>query len=214
MAKRRGKGSRQRRAGHWRQRQADDPYFQKAKQEGYRARSAYKLIQIDQKFGILRPGQSVLDLGAAPGSWSQVAVKRVGPGGRVSALDLQPIEPIPGVTAIEGDMTAEDVQAQAIAAAGGPLDVGLSVAAPNTSGIRLRDHAFSVALVYAGLEIARRTLKEGGHFVAKVFEGEDLPQLLVDLRAHFRMVKPFYPDATRREGYEVFVVCKGYRGPV
>jgi 23S rRNA (uridine2552-2'-O)-methyltransferase len=211
MAKRRRKGGRSPRPGHWRERQTQDPYFQKAKQEGYRARSAYKLIQIDQKFGILRPGQAILDLGAAPGSWSQVAVKRAGPDGRVVALDLQPIEPIPGVTAIQGDMTAADVQAQAIAAAGGPVDVVLSDAAPNTSGVRLRDHAFSVALVYAALEIARHTLKEGGHFVAKVFEGEDLPQLLVDLRARFAMVKPFYPDATRREGYEVFVVCKGHR---
>jgi 23S rRNA (uridine2552-2'-O)-methyltransferase len=104
------------------------------------------------------------------------------------------------------------VQAQAIAAAGDRIDVVLSDAAPNTSGIRLRDHAFSVALVYAALEIARRTLRDGGHFVAKVFEGEDMPQLLVDLRACFEMVKPFYPDATRREGYEVFVVCKGHRG--
>ena len=211
MAKRRRKGGRSPRPDHWRERQTEDPYFQRAKQEGYRARSAYKLIQIDQKFDILRPGQAILDLGAAPGSWSQVAVKRTGPSGRVVALDLQPIEPIPGVTAIQGDMTTADVQAQAIAAAGGPVDVVLSDAAPNTSGVRLRDHAFSVALVYAALEIARRTLKEGGHFVAKVFEGEDLPQLLVDLRASFATVKPFYPDATRREGYEVFVVCKGHK---
>ncbi|MBN1640194.1 MAG: RlmE family RNA methyltransferase [Anaerolineae bacterium] len=212
MTRRRRSGSRSGSSGHWRERQADDPYFQKAKQEGYRARSAYKLIQIDDKFRILHPGQAILDLGAAPGSWSQVAAKRTGSGGRVVALDLQPIEPIPGVTTIQGDMTRAEVQAEAIEAAGGPVDVVLSDAAPNTSGIRIRDHAFSIALVYAALEIARHTLRQGGDFVAKVFEGEDLPQLLVDLRAQFELVKPFYPDATHREGYEVFVVCKGYKG--
>jgi 23S rRNA (uridine2552-2'-O)-methyltransferase len=197
---------------HWRQRQAKDPYFQKAKQEGYRARSAYKLLQIQQKYHILRAGQSVLDLGAAPGSWSQVTAEVVGSAGRIVAVDLQDIEPIPGVTCIRGDMTAPEVQAQLVQAAGGPVDVVLSDAAPNTSGIRLRDHAFSIALVHSALDVAQRTLKPGGHFVAKVFEGEDLPQLLRDLRQQFDLVKPYYPPATRREGYEVFVVCKGFRG--
>lgn len=206
MTKKRGKGK-----THWRQEQRNDPYFQQAKQDGYRARSAYKLIQIQSKFRILHPGQVILDLGAAPGSWSQVAAKQVGQGGKVIAVDLQAIEPIPGVTAIRGDMTLPEIQDQLVALAGGPVDVVLSDAAPNTSGIRLRDHAFSIALVYAGLEVARRTLKAGGHYVAKVFEGEDLPQLIADLRQAFDSVKPFYPDATRREGYEVFVVCKGFR---
>ena len=194
---------------HWRQQQSADPYFQQAKAAGYRARSAYKLIQIQQKFHVLARGQSILDLGAAPGSWSQVAVKTAR---RVVAVDLQAIEPIPGVTTIEGDMTTAGVQSQMLEAAGGPVDVVLSDAAPNTTGIRLRDHAFSVALVYAALDIAQRALKPGGHFVAKVFEGEDLPQLIVDLRGSFATVKPFYPEATRREGYEVFIVCKGFKG--
>ena len=194
---------------HWRQQQSADPYFQQAKAAGYRARSAYKLIQIQQKFHVLARGQSILDLGAAPGSWSQVAVKTAR---RVVAVDLQAIEPIPGVTTIEGDMTAAEVQGQMLEAAGGPVDVVLSDAAPNTTGIRLRDHAFSVALVYAALDIARRALKPDGSFVAKVFEGEDLPQLIVDLRGSFATVKPFYPEATRREGYEVFIVCKGFKG--
>jgi len=207
MTKRRGKGK-----THWRQEQSSDPYFQQAKRDGYRARSAYKLIQIQQKFRILRPGQVILDLGAAPGSWSQVAVKQVGAEGKVVAVDLQAIEPIAGVTAIQGDMTLPEIQEQLVALAGGPVDVVLSDAAPNTSGIRLRDHAFSIALVYAGLEVARRVLKMGGHFVAKVFEGEDLPQLIADLRQAFDSVKPFYPDATRREGYEVFLICKGFKG--
>jgi len=206
MSKRRRKGK-----THWRQEQRSDPYFQQAKQDGYRARSAYKLIQIQTKFRVLRRGHVVLDLGAAPGSWSQVAAKQVGTEGRVIAVDLQAIEPIPGVTALQGDMTSPEIQRQVVELAGGPVDVVLSDAAPNTSGIRLRDHAFSVALVVAGLDIARRTLKEGGHYVAKVFEGEDLPQLIADLRTSFDTVKPFYPEATRREGYEVFLVCKRFR---
>ena len=213
MTQRRRNGKQPSRAGqtHWREHQRDDPYFQRAKAEGYRARSAYKLLQIQEKFRVLRKGQAILDLGAAPGSWTQVAAKTVGSAGKVVAVDLQAVDPIPGVTTIQGDMTAPEVQAQAIEAAGGPVDVVLSDAAPNTSGIRLRDHAFSVALVYAALDIARQVLKPGGHIVAKVFEGEDLPQLIADLRQVFDTVKPFYPEATRREGYEVFLVCKGFK---
>ena len=211
MSKKRKRGKRsQGGQRHWRESQRDDPYFQRAKAEGYRARSAYKLLQIQAKFRVLRKGQAILDLGAAPGSWSQVAAKAVGSAGKVVAVDLQAIDPIPGVIAIQGDMTAPEVQAQMVEAVGGPVDVVLSDAAPNTSGIRLRDHAFSVALVRTALDIARQVLRPGGHFVAKVFEGEDLPQLIADLRQAFDTVKPFYPEATRREGHEVFLVCKGF----
>jgi 23S rRNA (uridine2552-2'-O)-methyltransferase len=205
MAKRRGKATQ-----HWRKDQGSDPYFRKAKAEGYRARSAYKLIQIQDRFQVLRRGDTVLDLGAAPGSWSQVAAQLVGRDGVVIAIDLQPVEPIEDVLVLQGDMTDRGVQEKVIHAAGGPVDVVLSDAAPNVSGIRVRDHAFSIRLVYAALTIAQNALKSGGNFVAKVFEGEDLPQLLVDLRTQFERVKPYYPDATRREGYEVFVVCKGF----
>jgi 23S rRNA (uridine2552-2'-O)-methyltransferase len=169
------------------------------------------LIQIDEKFHVLRRGQAVLDLGAAPGSWSQVVAKAVGREGRVVAVDLQAIEPIAGVTVLQGDITAADVQARMIEAAGGEVDVVLCDAAPGTSGVRLRDHALSVELARAALAVARRALKPGGHLVTKVFEGEDLPHLIVDLRQHFALVKPFYPDATRREGNEIFVVCKGFK---
>jgi 23S rRNA (uridine2552-2'-O)-methyltransferase len=208
VARRRAKGG-----GHWRQRQREDAYFQRAKREGYRARSAYKLQQIQEKFGVLRRGQVVLDLGAAPGSWSQVAAQIVGSSGRVIAVDLQPIEPIPGVTTLQGDLADPDVQAQIVVAAGGPVHVVLSDAAPDTSGVHLRDHVLSVELVRAALALARQALRPGGHFVAKVFEGEDLPQLIVDLRREFSRVKPNYPAATRREGREVFLVCTGFKGP-
>ncbi|MBL7198924.1 MAG: RlmE family RNA methyltransferase [Anaerolineae bacterium] len=207
MSRRNKKG-----ASHWRKSQGTDPYFQKAKAEGYRARSAYKLLQIQEKFRVLRAGQSVLDLGAAPGSWSQVAAKIVGSTGTVVAVDLQAIEPIPRVTAIQGDITSPGTQRQMIEAAGGPVDVVLSDAAPNTSGIRERDHALSVELVYAALDVARQSLKPGGHFVAKVFEGEDLPPLIARLRGHFPLVKPHYPEATRQESREIFLVCKGFAG--
>ncbi|MFN2157009.1 MAG: RlmE family RNA methyltransferase [Anaerolineae bacterium] len=205
MAKGRGRGRQ-----HWRKQQTQDPYFRRAKEEGYRARSAYKLLQIQERFHVLHRGDTVLDLGAAPGSWSQVATRLVGSDGLVIAVDLQPIEPIEDVLTIQGDMTNGDVQEELATAAGGPVDIVLSDAAPNVSGIRLRDHAFSIALVYSALDIAQRLLRPGGSFVAKVFEGEDFAQLLVDLRNRFQRVKPFYPDATRREGYEIFVVCQGF----
>lgn len=207
MARRRGRARQ-----HWRRDQGQDPYFRRAKEEGYRARSAYKLIQIQNRFHVLSRGDTVLDLGAAPGSWSQVASELVGSEGLVIAVDLQPMEPIDDVIEIQGDMTQPEVQDKVIGAAGGRVDVVLSDAAPNVSGIRVRDHAFSIALVYAALAIVRRALKPGGSFVTKVFEGEDFPHLLVDLRSDFERVKPFYPDATRREGYEVFVVCQGFEG--
>jgi 23S rRNA (uridine2552-2'-O)-methyltransferase len=207
MPKRRGKGG-----AHWRRRQGEDRYFQKARAEGYRARSAYKLLQIQGKFHILRKGQSVVDLGAAPGSWSQVTSRIVGSSGRVIAVDLQAIEAIPGVAILQGDIAAPETHERIVEAAGGPVDVVLSDAAPNTSGIRERDHALSVELVEAALAVARRSLKPGGCFVAKVFEGQDIPQLLAQLRRHFTLVKPHYPQATRQESREVFLVCKGFGG--
>jgi 23S rRNA (uridine2552-2'-O)-methyltransferase len=196
---------------HWRENQREDPYFQQAKAEGYRARSAFKLLQIQEKFHLLRRGQRVLDLGAAPGSWSQVASQIVGPSGQVVAVDLQAIDPLPGVVTLQGDMTMAEVQAQIVEAAGGQVHVMISDAAPNSTGIRLRDHVLSVELVRAALELSQQVLQPGGHMVAKVFEGEDLPQLILDLRQVFEKVKPHYPAATRREGREVFLVCQRRR---
>jgi 23S rRNA (uridine2552-2'-O)-methyltransferase len=196
---------------HWRENQREDPYFKRAKDAGYRARSAFKLLQIQEKFHLLRRGQRVLDLGAAPGSWSQVASRIVGPSGQVVAVDLQPIDPLPGVITLQGDLTAAEVQAQILQATGGSVHAVLSDAAPNSTGIRLRDHVLSVELVRAALDLSLQVLRPGGHLVAKVFEGEDLPQLIVDLRQVFEKVKPHYPAATRREGREVFLVCSRRR---
>ena len=192
---------------HWRENQREDPYFQQAKAAGYRARSAFKLLQIQEKFKLLRRGQRVLDLGAAPGSWSQVASEIIGPSGQVVAVDLQEIDMMPGVVTIQGDMTTAEVQALILKATGGSVHVVISDAAPNSTGIKLRDHVLSIELVRAALDLSQQVLRPGGHLVAKVFEGEDLPQLIVDLRQVFEKVKPHYPAATRREGREVFLVC-------
>jgi 23S rRNA (uridine2552-2'-O)-methyltransferase len=196
---------------HWRKNQREDPYFQQAKAAGYRARSAFKLLQIQEKFSLLRRGQQVLDLGAAPGSWSQVASQIVGPSGQVVAVDLQAIDPLPGVVTLQGDMTSPEVQAQIVEVTGGSVHAVISDAAPNSTGIKLRDHVLSVELVRAALDLSKRVLRPGGHLVAKVFEGEDLPDLIVDLRQVFQKVKPHYPAATRREGREVFLVCQQRR---
>ncbi len=197
---------------HWRQQQRKELYFQKAKQEGYRARSAYKLLQIQEKFHIIRRGDIVVDLGAAPGSWSQVTVELVGGKGRVIALDLQPLEPIPGVTILQGDMTDPAVQAQVIALAGGRANVVLSDAAPSTTGIKLRDHVLSIELGRAALAVAKKLLVPGGNLVIKVFEGEDLPGLIHDVKMAFHPVKMHTPPATRNESWEAFIVAQGFKG--
>ncbi len=197
---------------HWRKKQHLDPYFRLAKAEGYRARSAYKLLQIQEKFHIVRRGHVVVDLGAAPGSWSQVLRRLVGPQGRVIALDLNPIEPIPGVITLQGDMLDPDVQQRVIEMAGGRANVVVSDAAPSTTGIKLRDHVLSVELARAAFVVAQRLLVPGGSFVAKVFEGEDLPPLVRDVKRAFHPVKVYTPAATRNESWESFIVARGFKG--
>lgn len=197
---------------HWRQQQGQDKFFQKAKAEGYRARSAYKLIQIQERFKVIRRGDVVVDLGAAPGSWSQVLSKLVGKQGQVVALDIQPMEPIPGVILMQGDMTDPEVQARIIEQVGGHADVVLSDAAPATTGIKLRDHVLSIELARAALDVARALLKLDGNMVLKVFEGEDLPALIHDVKMAFHPVKIFAPEATRKESWETFIVARGFKG--
>ena len=197
---------------HWRKQQRKETYFQKAKQEGYRARSAYKLLQIQDKFHIIRRGDVVVDLGAAPGSWSQATVKLVGDKGRVIALDLQEIEPISGVTTLQGDMTNPAIQAQVRELVGGRARVVLSDAAPSTTGIKLRDHVLSMELGHAALAFAKNVLAPGGKLVIKVFEGDDLPALLLEVKMAFHPVKVHTPAATRSESWEAFIVAQGYKG--
>jgi len=197
---------------HWRKQQSKELYFQKAKQEGYRARSAYKLLQIQEKFHVIRRSDVVVDLGAAPGSWCQVTVKLVGDRGRVIALDLQEIEPLPGVITLQGDMTDPAIQAQVIELAGGRANVVLSDAAPSTTGIKLRDHVLSIELGYTALAVAKQLLIPGGNLVIKVFEGEDLPGLIRAVKIAFHPVKVHTPAATRNESWESFIVAQGFKG--
>ncbi len=197
--------------GHWRKNQGQDRYFRQAKEEGYRSRSAFKLEQINAKFAVIRKGDRVLDLGAAPGGWSQISQKWVGPQGLVIAVDLLPIAPIPGVTIITGDMMAPEVHARIRDAASGPVDVVLCDAAPSTSGIRDRDHARSIELAEMALLLARELLKPGGHFVVKVFEGEYFPDFLQEARRWFTAVKPHHPAASRDESREMYVVAQRLR---
>jgi len=197
--------------GHWRKQQHLDRYFKKAKQDGYRARSAYKLTQMQEKFRIIRRGDVVVDLGAAPGSWSQVAAKLVGSDGRVVALDLQPIDPISGVDLVRGDMLDAEVRARVAAMIDGRANVVLSDAAPETTGIKLRDHVRSIELARTAFEFAQDLLGDGGSMVLKIFEGEDFPDLLRDVKRAFRRAQGHKPSASRDESWEIFIVARGYR---
>lgn len=192
----------------WRKQQGKDKYFRQAKAEGYRARSAYKLTEITHKHRVIRPGDRVLDIGAAPGSWSQVAQEIVGERGLIVAVDLQAIQPLAGVTVIQGDIREAGVQAQIHEAAGGqPFNSVISDIAPNTTGIGPTDHARSIELSLTALTLALRWLGKGGNFVTKVFMGEDFQDLLTLTKRYFRRAAAFDPDATRRESKEVFIVA-------
>lgn len=196
----------------WRREQGQDRFFRKAHEEGYRARSAYKLLELVERHRLIRPGQAVLDLGAAPGSWSQVAARLVGPKGRVVAVDIAEIAPLPGVVVLQGDITNAECHARMIEALGGPADAVLCDAAPSTTGVALADHARSIALAEAALEVAGKCLRPGGGFVVKVFRGSDFDAYLGAVRPRFSSAKVAVPEATRRESKEAYVVGLGFRG--
>jgi 23S rRNA (uridine2552-2'-O)-methyltransferase len=198
----------------WRREQGKDRFFRKAHEEGYRARSAYKLLELVERHRLIRPGQAILDLGAAPGSWSQVAARLVGPAGRVVAVDVAEMAPLPGVTVLRCDITDVECQAAILGALDGPADVVLCDAAPSTTGIALADHARSIVLAEAALDVARRCLRSGGHFVVKVFRGSDFDAYLAEVRRAFASAKVTVPEATRKESKEAFVVGLGARPSV
>lgn len=188
-----------------------DRYFKQAKAEGYLARSAYKLTEIDERKRILRPGDRVLDLGCAPGSWLQVSSERVGERGRVVGIDLTPIEQgfMPNVTHAVADAFAVE-PAMLLEAAGGRFDVVLSDMAPKTTGAG--DHFASVRLCRRVLELVPSVLRTGGHLVMKVFEGEEYPALLREVAGMFGEAKGFKPKASRDVSREMFIVAKGFKG--
>lgn len=196
----------------WLRRHVNDPYVQRSKREGYRSRSAYKLIEIDERDRILKPGMTVVDLGGAPGGWSQVAAKRVGAGGRVVAIDLLPMEPLAGVDVLQGDFaTARGLAAVDAALAGRAVDVVLSDMAPNLSGIAFSDQARAMALAELARDFALSRLKREGALLVKIFQGAGYDEYLGSLRRAFSKVVVRKPAASRGESAEQFLLARGFR---
>lgn len=195
----------------WLTRQLNDPYVKQAKADGYRSRSAYKLIELDEKFGLLKGAARVVDLGIAPGGWSQV-VRKIAPKAAVVGIDLLAVEPIEGVTILEMDFLADAAPAAIAEALGGPADLILSDMAANTVGHKQTDHLRTMGLVEAGAWFAIETLAPGGTFLAKVLAGGTDTELLALLKTHFRTVKHAKPPASRKGSSEWYVVAQGFKG--
>jgi 23S rRNA (uridine2552-2'-O)-methyltransferase len=194
----------------WLARQLNDPYVAAAKAQGWRSRAAFKLIELDERFGLIRPHARVVDLGAAPGGWTQAVVQRGA--ARVVALDLLPMDPVPGATVLQGDFSDQAVVAEVAAALGGNADLVLSDMAPNTTGHAATDHLRIMALAEAALEFAVEVLAEGGAFVAKVFQGGSEREMLTRMKRSFAVVRHAKPPASRKESSELYVVATGFRG--
>lgn len=197
----------------WLKEHFDDPYVKRAQKEGYRSRASYKLLEIQQKDRLIKPGMCVIDLGSAPGGWSQVAAPLVGDHGRIIASDILPMDNLPNVEFIQGDFTEDEVFEAILAASGNrPVDLVISDMAPNMSGLREVDQPGAMYLVELALDLARRLLRPGGNFLAKVFQGEGFDLYLKELRSSFDVVVTRKPDASRGRSREVYLLAKGYRG--
>ena len=199
----------------WLERQLNDPYVAEAKRQGYRSRAAFKLIELDDRFHLLKRGARIVDLGAAPGGWSQVAAERIGAAaghGKIVALDLLAMEPIPGVAILEQDFLDPAAPSAIEAALGGSADLVLSDMAAPATGHAATDHLRIVALAEEAFAFAETILKPGGAFVAKVFQGGAEGDLLAALKRAFAEVRHAKPAASRAESAETYVVAKGYRG--
>jgi 23S rRNA (uridine2552-2'-O)-methyltransferase len=199
----------------WLERQLNDPYVAKAKALGYRSRAAFKLLEIDDKYRLLKPGMSVVDLGAAPGGWSQIAAKRVGAAdgkGRVVAIDLLEMPEIPGVTFAQLDFLAQEAPEKLVAMMGGRADVVLSDMAANTTGHRKTDQLRMVGLVETAAAFAADVLDPGGTFVAKVFQSGADAELLTQLKRDFASVRHVKPASSRQDSSERYVLATGFRG--
>jgi len=200
-------------SNQWLQRHVKDPFVRKARSEGYRSRAAYKLIEINTKERFLVPGARVVDLGAAPGGWSQVAGQKVAPGGKVIAVDLLEIAPMSGVTVLCGDCREPGIQAQlAEALRGHKADVVLSDMSPNISGIASADQARAAELVQMAMDFCRAQLKADGVFLVKVFQGGEFAGLLKELKGMFRQVRTLKPAASRDESRETYLLARGLKG--
>jgi 23S rRNA (uridine2552-2'-O)-methyltransferase len=195
----------------WLERQLNDPYVAAAKAKGYRSRAAFKFKELDQRFRLLKRGSRVLDLGAAPGGWSQVAAERVGETGRIVAADIQPMEPIAGVEFVQCHLLEEGTPEMLRRVLGGEADVVLSDMAASTTGHRETDHIRTLALFEAALDMAELVLKPGGALVGKVFQGGATNELLARVKKRFAEVKHVKPPASRAESVELYLVAMGFK---
>jgi len=195
----------------WLERQLNDPYVKRAKEENYRSRAAYKLLELDERFGLLKGVKAVVDLGIAPGGWSQVVRRRV-PQSKVVGIDLLPTDPIDGVTILHMDFMDESAPERLRDALDGPADLVLSDMAANTVGHPQTDHLRTMALVEAGLEFAREVLRPGGAYVAKVLAGGADNDLVAELKRNFKSVKHAKPPASRKGSSEWYVIAQGFKG--
>jgi len=210
----RGKG-RSHSSIQWLSRQLNDPYVAEAKRQGYRSRAAFKLAQLDDRFHFLKRGMAVIDLGAAPGGWTQVAVERTGAAagqGKVVGIDLLPIEPIPGAILLQGDFLADDAPARLTGAMGGRAGVVLSDMAPSSTGHAQTDHLRIMGLLEAAVDFAAEVLSTGGTFVGKALQGGTEINLLNRLKRDFAQVRHAKPPSSRKESAELYLVATGFRG--
>ncbi len=196
----------------WLQEHFSDPFVKQAHKEGRRSRASFKLEELQKRDRLIRPGATVVDLGAAPGGWSEYAVKFSGEGGRLIACDILPMNPIPGVTFLQGDFRDEKVFEKLYFLIGGGADIVLSDMAPNMSGTTAIDQPRAMFLSELALDMARRVLKKGGSFVVKVFQGEGSQEYLRDLKADFTSVRVRKPEASRDRSREVYMVATGFKG--
>ncbi len=196
----------------WLERQISDPYVARAKREGFRSRAAYKLTEIDDKYRLLKPGARVVDLGAAPGGWSEVAARRVAPNGRVVAIDILDMKPISGVEFLKLDFLDASAPERLAVMLGGKADIVLSDMAANATGHRKTDHLRIVALAEAAAHFAREILRGGGSFLCKVLQGGTEAELLSALKHDFASVKHVKPPASRSDSAELYLLARGFRG--
>jgi len=207
----RSTGGRRASSTRWLERQLNDPYVHAARTKGYRSRAAFKILELDGKFHFLKKGARVLDLGAAPGGWSQIAADKVGPTGKVVATDILEMEPLAGVEFLQADFLAPETPARLKEVMGGQADVVLSDMAAPTTGHRATDHIRTVALLEAALDIAEDVLKTGGIFIGKIFQGGATGDLLARIKRLFAEVKHVKPPASRQESVELYLVALGFR---
>ena len=212
MARLKGEKRRTPSSRAWLERQISDPYVARAKREGFRSRAAYKLAEIDDKYRLLRPGARVVDLGAAPGGWSEIAARRIGARGRVIAIDILEMKPVAGVEFLQLDFLDETAPGRLKAMLDGKADVVLSDMAANATGHRQTDHLRIMALAEAAAHFAREVLSEGGSFLCKVLQGGTEAALLAALKRDFASVKHVKPPASRSDSAELYLLARGFRG--